>query len=77
MCIDEYILELIVISSDRELMDVNSGFDGGFNHWFDSGFIGWFDGGFKDWFHLAVLGYLSKAFDSSDKRLSRLSAKRV
>ncbi len=41
MCIDEYIVELIAISLDRILMDVNGGFDGGF------------DGRF----HLAVLGY--------------------
>jgi hypothetical protein len=45
LCINEYIVELIAISSDRVLMDIDGGFDGGFN----SGFDGWFD--------LAVLGY--------------------
>jgi hypothetical protein len=43
------IVELIAISSDCALMDVDGGFDGGF----DFGF----DGGFDDGqFHLAVLG---------------------
>ncbi len=41
LCIDEYIVKLIVISLDRVSMDVNGGFDGGFN----------------GQFHLAVLGY--------------------
>ncbi len=41
LCIDEYIVELIVISSDHVSMDVDGGFDGGF------------DGQV----HLAVLGY--------------------
>jgi hypothetical protein len=40
-CIDEYIVKSIAISLDRVSMDVNSGFDGGF------------DGRF----HLAMLGY--------------------
>ncbi len=53
LCIDEYIAELIAISSDRVSMDVNSGFNGGFDNGFDSGF----DGGFHGLFHLAVLGY--------------------
>jgi hypothetical protein len=54
-------VESIAISSDCALMDVDSGFDGGFdvgfNHRFDHGFNGWFNGGFDSWFHLAVLGY--------------------
>jgi hypothetical protein len=44
-CVDENIVELIAISSDCVLMDVESGFDGGL------------DGGFGNWFHLVVLGY--------------------
>jgi hypothetical protein len=43
-CIDEYIVKLIAISSDHVLMDVDSGFDSGF------------DGQF----HLAVLGNQSQ-----------------
>ncbi len=39
------VVESIVISLDRVLMDVDGGFDSGF------------DGGFDSWFHLAVLGY--------------------
>ncbi len=57
LCIDEYIVELIAISSDGVSMDVDGGFNGGF----DSGFYGRFDGGFNGefdgQFHLAVLGY--------------------
>jgi hypothetical protein len=49
LCINEYIIELISISSDPVSMDVDGGFDGGF----DSGF----NGGFNGRFHLAVLGY--------------------
>jgi hypothetical protein len=45
LCIDEYIVELIAISSDRVWMDVDGRFDGGF------------DDGFNSRFHLAVLGY--------------------
>ncbi len=45
LSVDEYIVKLIAISSDRVLMDVDGGFDGRFD-------IG-FDGGFD----LAVLGY--------------------
>jgi hypothetical protein len=45
LCIDEYIVKLIAISSNCVSMDVDSGFDGGF------------DGGFDSQFHLAVLGY--------------------
>jgi hypothetical protein len=41
LCVDEYIVESIAISSDCVLMDVDGGFDSGF------------DGGFD----LAVLGY--------------------
>ncbi len=48
-CVNEYIVELILISSDCVSMDVDSGFDGGFDSRFD--------GGFDGWFHLAVLGY--------------------
>jgi hypothetical protein len=47
-----------VISSDRVSIDVDGGFDGGFNGGFDGGFNGEFDSGFDGWFHLAVLGYL-------------------
>jgi hypothetical protein len=39
------VIELIAISLDCALMDVNGGFNGGF------------DGGFGGGFHLAVLGY--------------------
>ncbi len=39
------VIELIVISLDHALMDVDGGFDGGF------------DGRFDCWFYLAVLGY--------------------
>jgi hypothetical protein len=49
LCIDDYIIESIAISSDRASMDVVNGFDGGFD--------GGFDDGFNGWFHLAVLGY--------------------
>ncbi len=52
LCIDEYIPESIVISSDCVSMDVDGGFDGGFN----GGFEG-VDCGFDGWFHLTVLGY--------------------
>ncbi len=45
LCIDEYIVELIAISSDCVSMDVNSGFDSGF------------DCGFDGRFHLSVVGY--------------------
>ncbi len=70
LCIDEYIVELIAISLDCALMDVDSGFNSGCN----GGFDGWFDG----WFHLAVLGYQPKqSVNSSDKRLLQLSAKKV
>jgi hypothetical protein len=67
-------------------MDVDGGFDGGFDVGFNVGFNSRFDGGFNGGFdgqcHLAVLGInLSKAFDSSDERLSwllaELSAERV
>jgi hypothetical protein len=57
LCIDEYIVELIAISSDHVSMDVDGGFDGGFDGEFDGWFDGWFDGGFGGQFHLAVLGY--------------------
>ncbi len=54
------IVELIAISSDRALMDVNGGFDGrfdsGFKCWLNGRFDGGFDGGFDGLFHLAVLG---------------------
>ncbi len=53
MCINEYIVESIAISSDCVSMDVDSGFDGGFNGGFDGGF----ESGFDSQFHLAVLGY--------------------
>jgi hypothetical protein len=68
-CTDEYIVELIAISSDRVSMDVDGGFDsgldsgfdgvfkGGFDGGFNGGFDGGFHGGFDSWFHLAVLGY--------------------
>jgi hypothetical protein len=60
-CINEYIIELIAISSDCALMDVDGGFDGVFDGWFDDRFNVWFDGGlnggFNSWFHLTVLGY--------------------
>jgi hypothetical protein len=49
LCVDEYIVESIVISSDRVSMDDDGGFDDGFDGGFNSGFDGWF--------HLAVLGY--------------------
>ncbi len=49
LCIDEYIVESIAISSDRVQMDGDSGFDGGFD--------GGFNGGFDGQFHLSVLGY--------------------
>jgi hypothetical protein len=39
------IVETIAISLDCVSMDVDGGFDSGFN------------GGFDSWFHLAVLGY--------------------
>jgi hypothetical protein len=45
LCVDEYIVESMAISSDRVSMDVDGSFDGGF------------DGGFDGRFHLAVLGY--------------------
>ena len=65
LCINEYIIELISISSDPVSMDVDGGFDGGF----DSGFNGWFnsefDGGFNGWFHLAVLGLSTSAKHST------------
>jgi hypothetical protein len=55
------VLELITISSDCALMDVDGGFDGGFDVGFDVWFNGWFDGGFHGGFdgrfRLAVLGY--------------------
>jgi hypothetical protein len=55
------VVKLIAISSDRVLMDVDGGFDGGFNGGFDgrfdSGFYGRFDGGFNGRLDLAVLGY--------------------
>ncbi len=77
-------VKLIAISLDHASIDVNGGFDGGFNvgfkGWFNGRFNGRFDSGFNGWFHLAVPGWatdLSKAFDSSDKRLSRLSAERA
>jgi hypothetical protein len=53
LCINEYIVESIAISSDCVSMDVDSGFDGGFNGGFDGGF----ESGFDSQFHLAVLGY--------------------
>ncbi len=45
LCVDEYIVESIAISSDCVSMDVDGGFNGGF------------DDGFGDRFHMAVLGY--------------------
>jgi hypothetical protein len=63
-------------------MDVDGGFDGGFDIGFDGRFDGefngWLDGGFDGWFiWLCWAIDLSKAFDSSDERLLRLSAMRV
>ncbi len=49
LCVNEYIVKLIAISSDCVSMDVDGGFD--------SGYYGGFDGGFNGWFHLAILGY--------------------
>ncbi len=57
LCIDDYIVKSIAISSDRASMDVDDGFDGGFNGGFNGWFDGGFDGGFDGRFHLAVLGY--------------------
>ncbi len=65
LCVDEYIVKLIAISSDRVSMDVDGGFDGRLIGWFNGGFYGWLDGGFYGWFYhgfdsrfnLAVLGY--------------------
>jgi hypothetical protein len=56
------IVELIAISLDCVSMDVDGGFDSGF------------DGG-STWLCWAI--HLSKAFDSSDERLLRLLAKRA
>jgi hypothetical protein len=70
MCIDEYIVELIAISSDHVLMDVDSGFDGGFKMGLAVGLT--VD---STWLCWAI--NLSKAFDSSAKRILRLSTKRV
>jgi hypothetical protein len=57
----DIVVKLIAISSDHALMDVDGGFDGGFDVGFNGQFDGWFDvgfdGGFNSWFHLAVLGY--------------------
>jgi hypothetical protein len=49
LCVNEYFVGLIAISSDRVSMDVDGGFNGGFK--------GGFFTGFRGWFHLAVLGY--------------------
>jgi hypothetical protein len=57
LCIDEYTVKSIAISSDSASMDVYDGFDGGFDSGFDGQFNGGFDGMFDGWFHLAVLGY--------------------
>jgi hypothetical protein len=53
LCVNEYIVKSIAISSDHVLMDVDGGFDGWLNGQFNGGFYSWFDGGFD----LAVLGY--------------------
>ncbi len=63
--IDEYIVESIAISSDCISMGINGGFNGGF------------DGGSFNFTWPCWAIDLSKAFDSSDERLLRLSAKRV
>jgi hypothetical protein len=55
------VIESIAISLDCASMDIDGGFDGGFDvgfdGWFDGGFNCWLDVGFNCWFHLAVLGY--------------------
>jgi hypothetical protein len=40
LCVDEYIVKSIAISSDSVSMDVDGGFDSGFDGGFDDGFGG-------------------------------------
>jgi hypothetical protein len=61
LCINEYIVESIVISSDCISMGIDGGFNGGFDGGLVSGFGGGSGGGFCggsfNQFHLAMLGY--------------------
>jgi hypothetical protein len=80
------IVKSIAISSDHVSKNVDGGLDGGFDSGFKGGFYNRFDGGFNGgltvgftvgstWLCWAI--DLSKAFNSSDERLLRLSAEWV